>query len=999
MGTNALRNGSSYVKAHKANAELVTPVNEEVDYIFDLELPHDLSVVDESCESKYDMSVDGSESDINKFTDTILTNGVSIDGIQSLIEGHPGDHYDNPEGYADTIQILRQALSSALTSHQSFVAKVMDKEKKDHKKRSELRKTVKRLEDEKKESSERQDQVWSTLSLAKKREEDLNDEIRRLRDKLDDTEKTKQGAQIELGVSRAREKKSRKIASEYSAELQKIQKELLQHGGGSAKDTLVSDLKDEMSSKESKIKELESQLKLREQQIDTAKKEKEAASERADSTEKDMFELMRNLGDMQRSGEARESEANELRKRAEEKAALMERSLAEAKEKLAAIDVEQKTTQGTVESIKKELMESRDLIVEMKNREKLLKSDLNTAGAQLKVEQELRTRSEQKENEEKTERVAMSAQLMALTKDHARMEAHLAECNEAMELKWGEKLNEQTRICELKENQLGESQQKIAGLEGEIETLKMALKDVKGGMIEGTDQTEQLRKLNGEIAATKEKLKLEEQRCIAIEERYKGRIKVLEEEIRKGQAERRKLHNEVQELRGNVRVFARIRPFLPGDGVDDDARPCVAHSGENGLKLRRGEDEPWKHNFTFDEVFPQTAGQEAVFNQASEFIQSAMDGYNVCLFSYGQTGSGKTHTMQGSGVGQMRGIIPRSIEQIGRDKTRLEHDGWSYEMNVSYLEIYNESIRDLLRDDRYEEIKHEVKVDKDGKRFVSNMTMKPLDPNDDDAVESIIRQAAKCRSVASTGMNAVSSRSHAVFTLHLSAVHPDDGKSIQGQLNLVDLAGSERIERSGASGDRAKEAMAINKSLSALTDVFAAIGRKGGHVPYRNSKLTYLLQPCLSGDGKTLMLVNLSPTEESSQESLCSLRFAAQVNKCELGKAKRSIGDLSAADDDGSKTTGSSARSVNREDSCTSTSLSSQSSSVGRSRSSRLQKPAGSLRRTASRGGSPTGESVRSLGSSRSASSRSLRSTKSSPSLSTRSKVVNSRARLSSPRT
>eukprot|EP00957_Ditylum_brightwellii_P198157 15098386-Ditylum_brightwellii.AAC.1 len=92
-------------------------------------------------------------------------------------------------------------------------------------------------------------------------------------------------------------------------------------------------------------------------------------------------------------------------------------------------------------------------------------------------------------------------------------------------------------------------------------------------MIEGTDQTEQLRKLNGEIAATKEKLKLEEQRCIAIEERYKGRIKVLEEEIRKGQAERRKLHNEVQELRGNVRVFARIRPFLPGDGVDDDARP------------------------------------------------------------------------------------------------------------------------------------------------------------------------------------------------------------------------------------------------------------------------------------------------------------------------------------------------------------------------------------------------------------------------------------------
>jgi kinesin family protein C1 len=110
---------------------------------------------------------------------------------------------------------------------------------------------------------------------------------------------------------------------------------------------------------------------------------------------------------------------------------------------------------------------------------------------------------------------------------------------------------------------------------------------------------------------------------------------------------------------------------------------------------------------------------------------------------------------------------------------------------------------------------------------------------------------------------------------------------IQGTLNLVDLAGSERLERSNATGQTAKEAMAINKSLSSLTDVFAAIGEKSSHVPFRNSKLTYLLQPCFSGDGKTLMVVNISPTEESVQESMCSLRFASHVNKCELGKAKR----------------------------------------------------------------------------------------------------------------
>merc|ERR1712038_688058 len=154
----------------------------------------------------------------------------------------------------------------------------------------------------------------------------------------------------------------------------------------------------------------------------------------------------------------------------------------------------------------------------------------------------------------------------------------------------------------------------------------------------------------------------------------------------------------------------------------------------------------------------------------------------------------------------------------------------------------------------------------------------------------------KHRCVAQTDMNAVSSRSHSVFTLHLSARNPKNRQALRGTLNLVDLAGSERPDRSKVTGDRAKEAMAINKSLSSLTDVFVSIGKKSSHVPFRNSKLTYLLQPSLSGDGKTLMLVNLSPTEKSTQESLCSLRFAAQVNKCELGKAKRSLEEVDEED-------------------------------------------------------------------------------------------------------
>merc|ERR1712038_1104490 len=250
----------------------------------------------------------------------------------------------------------------------------------------------------------------------------------------------------------------------------------------------------------------------------------------------------------------------------------------------------------------------------------------------------------------------------------------------------------------------------------------------------------------------------------------------------------------------------------------------------------------------------------------------------------------------GSGTGQMKGIIPRAIEQVGEYKNELERDGWQYDMQVSFVEIYNETIRDLLRDEEFDDSKHEVKIGPDGRRYISDINMVPLEPTDSEAVEAVMRQAAKYRSVGSTDMNAQSSRSHSVFTLHLTALHPENRQALRGTLNLCDLAGSERLDRSKATGDRAKETIAINKSLSALTDVFAAIGKKQSHIPFRNSKLTYLLQPSLSGDGKTLMLVNLSPTEASVQETLCSLRFASQVNKCELGKARRSLEEVDEED-------------------------------------------------------------------------------------------------------
>jgi kinesin family protein C1 len=259
--------------------------------------------------------------------------------------------------------------------------------------------------------------------------------------------------------------------------------------------------------------------------------------------------------------------------------------------------------------------------------------------------------------------------------------------------------------------------------------------------------------------------------------------------------------------------------------------------------------------------------------------------------------------MQGSGNGNMRGIIPRAMQQVGIYKTELESKGWQYHMEVSFVEIYNETIRDLLRANAKDDDKHEIKRDANGNTTITDVTMTPVDPNDCAQMDSIMEQAARYRSVGQTLMNERSSRSHSVFTLHLRASNPSQGVVLKGALNLVDLAGSERLDRSGATGDRLRETVAINKSLSALTDVFVALGNKQSHIPFRNSKLTYLLQPALSGDGKTLMLVNLSPTEESYFESVCSLRFASQVNQCELGKPKRQMKDAAAPSAGGDQVT------------------------------------------------------------------------------------------------
>ncbi|KAL2928081.1 Kinesin-like protein KIN-14N [Bienertia sinuspersici] len=374
----------------------------------------------------------------------------------------------------------------------------------------------------------------------------------------------------------------------------------------------------------------------------------------------------------------------------------------------------------------------------------------------------------------------------------------------------------------------------------------------------------------------------------------RNRLADAEVKLIEGEKLRKKLHNTILELKGNIRVFCRVRPLLPDEGSSADAKviafPTSTEAMGRGVDLLQNGQ---KHSFMFDKVFVPDAAQENVFVEISQLVQSALDGYKVCIFAYGQTGSGKTYTMMGDpGNPEKKGLIPRSLEQIFETRESLKAQGWKYDLQVSMLEIYNETIRDLLSTSKssFSENgaagkQYTIKHDAHGNTHVSDLTV--VDVRSSKEVAYLLEKAAQSRSVGKTLMNEQSSRSHFVFTLRISGVNESTEQQVQGVLNLIDLAGSERLSKSGSTGDRLKETQAINKSLSSLSDVIFALAKREDHVPFRNSKLTYLLQPCLGGDSKTLMFVNISPENSSLGESLCSLRFAARVNACEIGIPRR----------------------------------------------------------------------------------------------------------------
>ena len=394
---------------------------------------------------------------------------------------------------------------------------------------------------------------------------------------------------------------------------------------------------------------------------------------------------------------------------------------------------------------------------------------------------------------------------------------------------------------------------------------------------------------------------------------------------------RRALHNTVEQLRGNIRVIVRLRPSL----VHSSHHQHHYHPSSSASVLLESHDVTCP-NMVFDSaknlvvassstlnarslefyrVLTGDASQEEVFAEVEPMVRSALDGANTCLLAYGQTGSGKTHTVLGSTSGGERndGIVPRFIRALfhalnasSSPSFTAGATGFQFSVSCSFVELYNDQLFDLLASNTETDLDLQYRAPtcdirtSNGQSYMIGVTAHPV-ASCADALE-LLEVGSRTRRVESTRQNALSSRSHAVFSLELRTMDGLLSKSTVSKAVFVDLAGSERVSKSLSVGDRLKEAQFINKSLCALGDVVAALTSKSSadqsgppsFVPYRNSKLTTLLQDCLGGSSKAILVACVAPNdhvasgvESNAHETWSTLNFASRV-KCVRNYAERS---------------------------------------------------------------------------------------------------------------
>eukprot|EP01031_Cornospumella_fuschlensis_P022952 gene22952-27931_t len=327
--------------------------------------------------------------------------------------------------------------------------------------------------------------------------------------------------------------------------------------------------------------------------------------------------------------------------------------------------------------------------------------------------------------------------------------------------------------------------------------------------------------------------------------------------------------------RQNVKVVARVRPTNQKE-VAMGGVTCVKHTKTNIEVIVEGN----PNAFNFDRIFGAESTQEEVFQEtAKPLIEDVLAGYNATIFAYGQTGTGKTHTMEGDITSESgKGIIPRAVDALF-DGVSQADENLEFTFKVTYVEIYLERIRDLMDEHR---LKNNLAIREDKIKGVYIAGVTEVYVASAEELLQVMHMGAANRATAATGMNEGSSRSHSMFTITVEQRDITTNAAKSGKLVLVDLAGSEMVKKTNASGQQLEEAKTINKSLSALGQViYALTDEKSSHVPYRDSKLTRVLQDSLGGNSKTVLIVAVSPSSFNAPETVSTLRFGTRAKSIE----------------------------------------------------------------------------------------------------------------------
>ncbi|GLT82481.1 hypothetical protein SLE2022_008470 [Rubroshorea leprosula] len=449
-----------------------------------------------------------------------------------------------------------------------------------------------------------------------------------------------------------------------------------------------------------------------------------------------------------------------------------------------------------------------------------------------------------------------------------------------------EKLMLEERISRLEKTKANEVEILEKNFEQECKALKLQVSEVERNLEAVTkdlaDAESNLAIKNVDLAALQTNLKeLEELRemkedidrkneqTAAILKMQGAQLAELEALYKEEQVLRKRYFNTIEDMKGKIRVYCRLRPLNEKEAADKQ-RQVLTSLDEFTVE------HPWKDDkakqYVYDRVFDSNATQEDVFEDTRYLVQSAVDGYNVCIFAYGQTGSGKTFTIYGSDSNP--GLTPRATAELFKILKR-DSNKFSFSLKAYMVEIYQDTIMDLLLPKNAKRLKLDIKKDSKGMVTVENVTVIPISTYEE--LKSIFQRGSEQRHVSETQMNEQSSRSHLIVSVVIESTNLQTQSVARGKLSFVDLAGSERIKKSGSSGDQLKEAQSINKSLSALGDVISALSSGSPHIPYRNHKLTMLMSDSLGGNAKTLMFVNVSPADSNLDETCNSLTYASRV--------------------------------------------------------------------------------------------------------------------------